>query len=133
MVKIGESVLGYSGQQTINNLNEKSSPPKQQLLATMNNNENGNTNATRHRHGSGKDEAQAGIVTIVDTVKLFGVRKGNLVLFEYLFSSHPFMTKDKIGLLLIFKLIQNRLDIYNSIQVDIYLSHVIIVDIILMY
>jgi hypothetical protein len=78
VVKIGESVLGYSGQQINNsNLNEKSSPPKQQLLSNMNNNHNNNsnTNSTRHRHGSGKDEAQAGIVTIVDTVKLFGVRK----------------------------------------------------------
>jgi hypothetical protein len=81
MVKMGESVLGYSGQQINNsNLNEKSSPPKQQLLSNMNNNINGNmnnhsnTNSTRHRHGSGKDEIQAGVVTIVDTVKLFGVK-----------------------------------------------------------
>jgi hypothetical protein len=81
VVKIGESVLGYSGQQVNNsNLNEKSSPPKQQLSSTMMNNNmsnniNGhsNTNSTRHRHGSGKDEIQAGVVTIVDTVKLFGV------------------------------------------------------------
>ncbi|CAF0927478.1 unnamed protein product [Adineta steineri] len=72
VVKIGESVLGYSGQQ-INNGNEKSSPPKQQLLSTMNNNSNNNnTNSTRHRHGSGKEEPQPGIITIVDTVKLFG-------------------------------------------------------------
>lgn len=72
MVKIGESVLGYSVQQG-NNLNEKSSPPKQQYLNNHNNDTN--TSSTRHRHGSGKDEPQPGIVTIVDTVKLFGVRQ----------------------------------------------------------
>ncbi|CAF3039158.1 unnamed protein product [Rotaria sp. Silwood2] len=75
VVKIGESVLGYSGQQINNlNLNEKISPPKQPLSSTMHNttNNNGNTNSTRHRHGSGKDELQAGVVTIVDTIKLFG-------------------------------------------------------------
>ena len=71
VVKIGESVLGYSGQQTSNaNSAEKSSPPKQSLIPTMNST---TTNSTRHRHGSGKDEPQAGIVTIVDTVKFFGV------------------------------------------------------------
>ncbi len=78
VVKIGESVLGYSGQPINNsNLNEKSSPPKQQFLSTTNNNTNNsnNTNSTRHRHGSGKDEVQPGIITIVDTIKLFGVRK----------------------------------------------------------
>jgi len=80
VVKIGESVLGYSGQQIPNsNLNEKSSPPKQQYLLTNNNNtnniNNNNTNSTRHRHGSGKDEPQQGIITIVDTIKLFGVNK----------------------------------------------------------
>ncbi|CAF1145037.1 unnamed protein product [Adineta ricciae] len=74
VVKIGESVLGYSGQQGTNsNLNEKSSPPKQQLLAAMHNGTNGNgTNSSHHRHGSGKEEPQGGIVTIIDTVKLFG-------------------------------------------------------------
>jgi hypothetical protein len=84
VVKIGESVLGYSGQPINNsNLNEKSSPPKQQFLSTNNNNTNNtntNTNPTRHRHGSGKDEAQAGIVTIIDTVKLFGVRILNQII-----------------------------------------------------
>lgn len=78
VVKIGESVLGYSGQPMNNpNLNEKSSPPTQQYLATNNpNTSNGNnTTSTRHRHGSGKDEPQPGIVTIVDTFKLFGVRE----------------------------------------------------------
>jgi hypothetical protein len=78
VVKIGESVLGYSGQQINNsNLNEKSSPPQQQYLSTNNNNANNSnsTNSTRHRHGSGKDEPQPGIITIVDTFKLFGVRK----------------------------------------------------------
>jgi hypothetical protein len=103
VVKIGESVLGYSGQPINNsNLNEKSSPPKQQFLSTTNNNTNNsnNTNSTRHRHGSGKDEAQPGIITIVDTIKLFGVRKENKIIFYlniFLFSSHPFMMKDKIG------------------------------------
>jgi hypothetical protein len=74
VVKIGESVLGYgaNGQQTSNtNLNEQSSSSS----AT-----NGNGNSTRHRHGSGKDETQTGIVTIVDTVKLFGVRRRILCL-----------------------------------------------------
>jgi hypothetical protein len=139
VVKIGESVLGYSGQQINNsNLNEKSSPPKQQFLLNNNtNNNNNNTSSTRHRHGSGKDEAQAGIITIVDTFKLFGVRKSKQRIVDFnlfvFFRSHQFMMKDKIGSLLIFKLILNRSDIYNLIQVDIYLSHVIIVDIILMY
>lgn len=74
VVKIGESVLGYSGQQGANaSLNDKASPPKQQSLAAMNNNNSNGTNSSRHRHGSGKEEAQPGIVTIVDTVKLFGV------------------------------------------------------------
>jgi hypothetical protein len=75
VVKIGESVLGYSGQQGTNAaMNEKSSPPKPQSMLAMNNNNSNNTNSSRHRHGSGKEEAQAGVVTIVDTVKLFGVR-----------------------------------------------------------
>jgi len=69
VVKIGESVLGYSGQQ-MNNFNEKSSPPKQQYLHNHTNETP--SNSTRHRHGSGKDEPQPGIVTIVDTLKLFG-------------------------------------------------------------
>jgi len=89
VVKIGESVLGYSGQQISNsNLNEKSSPPKQQYLSTNNNNtnnNNNNTNSTRHRHGSGKDEAQPGIITIVDTIKLFGVNKTNQIIFFFYF------------------------------------------------
>ncbi|CAF1492959.1 unnamed protein product [Rotaria sordida] len=81
VVKIGESVLGYSGQQINNlNLNEKISSSQQQLSSTINNttnnnnnnNNNHNINTTRHRHGSGKDEPQAGVVTIVDTIKLFG-------------------------------------------------------------
>ena len=72
VVKIGESVLGYSGQQANNtNMTEKSSPPKQAMLPTMNTN---TSNAPRLRHGSGKDEPQAGIVTVIDTVKFFGVR-----------------------------------------------------------
>lgn len=71
VVKIGESVLGYTGQQTSNlSYNEKISPPK----SAINNVNSNNANSTRHRHGSGKDEPQAGIVTIVDTIKLFGVR-----------------------------------------------------------
>jgi breast carcinoma-amplified sequence 3 len=72
VVKIGESVLGYSGQPMNNvNINEKSSPPKQALCMTMT---NSSSNAPRHRHGSGKDDVQAGIVTIIDTVKFFGVK-----------------------------------------------------------
>lgn len=77
VVKIGESVLGYSGQQANNaNINDKVSPPKQVLSPTMSNGSS-NANSSRHRLGSGKDEPQAGIITIVDTVKLFGVRKSN--------------------------------------------------------
>jgi len=67
VVKISESVLGYSAQQS--NSTEKNSPPQQALLANMNMN---NGTGQRHRHGSGKDETQAGIVTIIDTVKFFG-------------------------------------------------------------
>lgn len=68
VVKIGESVLGYSGQQS--NSTEKNSPPQQALLANMN---MSTTTAPRLRHGSGKDETHAGIVTVIDTVKFFGV------------------------------------------------------------
>ncbi|CAF1306694.1 unnamed protein product [Adineta ricciae] len=69
VVKLGESVLGYGNSSIqVNNAmaNEKTS--NQQTSVTT----NGNTNSTRHRHGSGKDESQPGMVTIVDTVKLFG-------------------------------------------------------------
>ncbi|UJR15909.1 hypothetical protein I4U23_002830 [Adineta vaga] len=69
VVKIGESVLGYGNNNVqVNNTigNEKTSN-QQQSIST-----NSNTNSTRHRHGSGKDEPQPGIVTIIDTVKLFG-------------------------------------------------------------
>ena len=78
VVKIGESVLGYgnNGQQTNNtNLNEKSLSNQQQSSSSSTTTTNGNTNSTRHRQGSGKDEPQAGFVTIIDTVKLFGVRR----------------------------------------------------------
>jgi len=71
VVKISESVLGYGNnvlQSNSTNVNEKISN-QQQSLST-----NSNTSSTRHRHGSGKDESQQGIVTIIDTVKLFGVR-----------------------------------------------------------
>ncbi|CAF1211364.1 unnamed protein product [Rotaria magnacalcarata] len=72
VVKIGESVLGYSGQQMNNssNFNDKLPVTKQASSPTINN--NSNANSSRHRLGSGKDEAQAGIVTIIDTIKLFG-------------------------------------------------------------
>lgn len=71
VVKIGESVLGYSGQPANNgSIVEKSSPPKQASLSTTNST---TVNPPRHRHGSGKDESQPGIVTIIDTVKFFGV------------------------------------------------------------
>jgi hypothetical protein len=88
VVRIGESVLGYgnSGLQTNNtNMNEKTLPNQQPTTSTNtnnnnnnnsnnNNNNNNNTNSTRNRHGSGKEEIQPGVVTIIDTVKLFGVR-----------------------------------------------------------
>ncbi|CAF1077141.1 unnamed protein product [Rotaria sp. Silwood1] len=63
VVKIGESVLGYSEQQINNlNLNEKISLLKRQLSSTINNTmNNNNTNLTHHRHGSEKDELQAGV------------------------------------------------------------------------
>jgi hypothetical protein len=86
VVRIGESVLGYgnSGAQTNNtSVNEKTLSNQQPSVSTTStntnnnnnnnsNNNNNNTNSTRHRHGSGKDEIQPGVVTIVDTVKLFG-------------------------------------------------------------
>jgi hypothetical protein len=118
VVKIGESVLGYSGQQANNaNLAEKSSPPKQAMLPTMNTNA---SNAPRLRHGSGKDEPQAGIVTVIDTVKFFGVRSPSRSCRtrRLISSRHLFMTNDKTGSLLIFKLIQNPSAICSSIQVD---------------
>ena len=89
LYKIGESVLNYANSSSNNNNNNNNNlqtnstnmnDNSQQILSTTtttnnnNNNNNNNTNSTRHRHGSGKDETQAGIVTIVDTVKLFGVR-----------------------------------------------------------
>ena len=43
------------------------------ITSTSSTNNNGHSNGTRHRLGSGKDESQPGIVTIVDTIKLFGV------------------------------------------------------------
>lgn len=70
MVKMGESVLGYGNTNPPGSsigVNEKG--PNQQQAGMI----NGTTGSTRHRHGSGKDEMQPGIVTIVDTVKLFGV------------------------------------------------------------
>ena len=129
VAKISESVLGYSGQPP--NATEKNSPPQQALLANMSMN---NGTGQRHRHGSGKDETQAGIVTIIDTVKFFGVRRSEKASSRHSIGSsrHLFMMNDRIGSSLIFKLIPIRLDICNSIQVDIYSSHVIPVDIISM-
>jgi hypothetical protein len=103
VVKIGESVLGYgnSGLQTNStNINEKTLTNQQQSsVSTTTTNNNSNTNSTRHRHGSGKDEIQSGIVTIVDTIKLFGVNGffDYFILLFVFFSSHLFMMKDKIG------------------------------------
>jgi hypothetical protein len=117
VVKIGESVLGYGNNSLPSNntnINEKTllnQPQSSSSSTNNNNNNNNNINPNRHRHGSGKDESQPGIVTIIDTVKLFGVRISNRITFYaniYLsFSSHRFMMKDKIGSLLIFKLILN--------------------------
>jgi hypothetical protein len=81
VVKIGESVLGYGNtnlQSNSTNINENQQLSSSPSLSTTinnnnnNNNTNNNTNSTRLRHGSGKDETQPGIVTIIDTVKLFG-------------------------------------------------------------
>ncbi|CAF2969333.1 unnamed protein product [Rotaria sp. Silwood2] len=74
VVKIGESFFGYgnTGLQQLNstNMNDKTVPnPTQSSPTTIH---NSNTNSTRHRRGSTKDESQAGIVTVVDTIKLFG-------------------------------------------------------------
>ena len=65
------SVLGYGN----NNLQSNNNESQSSSSANNNNiNSNNNSNSNRNRHGSGKDEAQPGIVTIIDTVKLFGVR-----------------------------------------------------------
>lgn len=89
MVKIGESVLGYGNSAVSNNntnMNEKifanQQPSGSSTSSTNSNNMNNNnnnsssasTNASRHRHNSVKDETQPGVLTIVDCVKLFGVR-----------------------------------------------------------
>ena len=82
VVKISESVLGYSGQANNNSIfNEKPLQSQQQSLSIINATSvnNNSVNSTRHGHGSAKDEALAGIVTIVDTIKLFGVGKNNLI------------------------------------------------------
>ena len=79
MAKISESVLGYNNNAVQSNstiMNEKTSSNQSQSSAT-----NSNTNSNRHRHGSGKDESQPGIVTIIDTIKLFGVREKERLLF----------------------------------------------------
>ncbi|CAF0778151.1 unnamed protein product [Rotaria sordida] len=78
VVKIGESFLGYGniGSQQLNstNINDKTVSNQTQLSLSSSSTTitNSNTNSTRHRHGSTKDESQPGIVTIVDTIKLFG-------------------------------------------------------------
>ena len=83
VAKISESVLGYGyggSSSTSGTSNDKplanpamNSSSSSTAGAPVSN--NGHGNPPRHRHGSGKDEAQAGIVTVVDTVKLFGVRR----------------------------------------------------------
>ncbi|CAF0792024.1 unnamed protein product [Rotaria sp. Silwood1] len=74
VVKIGESFLGYgnSGLQQLNNTNMNDKTISNQTQSSSTTINNSNTNSTRHRHGSTKDESQPGIVTIVDTIKLFG-------------------------------------------------------------
>lgn len=78
MVKIGESVFGYgtnNSQMNNSNLNDKTLGNQQQQqmqLGTSPTSGSANSNPGRRRHGSGKEEVQPGIVTIVDTVKLFG-------------------------------------------------------------
>ena len=87
VVKIGESVLGYGNSASANNstnINEKTFANQQtsgsSTSSTNSNNVNNNStssasaNSSRHRHNSVKDEIQPGVLTIVDTVKLFGVR-----------------------------------------------------------
>ena len=84
MAKIGESVLGYGTGTSPNNsttMAEKNLANQQtsgSSTSSTNSNNNNNSscssNPARHRHNSVKDEIQPGVLTIVDTVKLFGVR-----------------------------------------------------------
>jgi hypothetical protein len=86
LFKIGESVLGYGSNNSVQtNENQQQTSSSSSTTQTINN--NNNTTSTRHRHGSGKDELQPGIVTIIDTVKLFGVRINFFRFYYYLFSS----------------------------------------------
>lgn len=54
------------------NINEKTVSNQATLSSTTMN--NGNANSNKLRRGSTKEETQPGVVTIVDTIKLFGVR-----------------------------------------------------------
>ncbi|CAF4861064.1 unnamed protein product [Rotaria socialis] len=75
VVKIGESFLGYSSmgvQSNNSNMNDKTVSHQQQSSSMAVNNGNSNSNSTRIRRGSTKDELHEGVVTIVDTIKLFG-------------------------------------------------------------
>jgi hypothetical protein len=83
---------------------------------------NVHNNVARHRHSSSKDDTQAGIVTIVDIVKLFGVCTYLEYEQTYDYRSCLSIVVDdsrKHGLLHIFKLTQNRSVIFNSIPMDI--------------
>ncbi|CAF0820857.1 unnamed protein product [Didymodactylos carnosus] len=80
VAKIGESVLNsmssqpptISGQSNLSNSKPSTSAlPKQQKHHHTPTNSN-NLTATRNRHGSIKDDSQAGVVTVIDTLKLFG-------------------------------------------------------------
>lgn len=80
VAKISESVLGYgyvNASSTTNNSNIDDKTSTIASVTTTNTTTNGHTTSTRHRLGSAKDEPQPGIVTVVDTVKFFGVSEAS--------------------------------------------------------
>lgn len=84
VAKISESVLGYANSAsttTGSNIDENTS--------TLSSATSNNTTSPRHRLGSGKDEPQPGIVTVVDTVKLFGVSRTSPPIVNQI--QHPFV------------------------------------------
>ncbi|CAF0735133.1 unnamed protein product [Didymodactylos carnosus] len=80
VVKIGESVLNtmssqsstMASQSNLTDSKPSTSVSLQQQKHHHTSTNSSNSTTTRHRNGSGKDDSQAGIVTIVDTLKLFG-------------------------------------------------------------
>lgn len=77
VTKIGESVMAFGAGTSPTNsttMTEKNGTNQQTSTNSNSNNSSASSNPARHRHNSVKDETQPGILTIVDTVKLFGVR-----------------------------------------------------------